>query len=420
MIALGWTARGAARHNGKMSIVLAILGLMFGSPTVWAAAIQNVDVTPQRVTIAFDDYVEDASAFILDNPRRLAIDISGARSGNGGRGAGPVAQVRQGQYDANTARVVFELARPVTFANGEFSHDGRSFSLDIQPASQLAFTSAATSGRARYLPPVAFRARPPQGRGGITVRLPPARRVDEAPLPQIQGPRGRPLVVIDAGHGGHDPGAISPFGSRREKDATLAIARAIRDRLIESGRVRVALTRDDDRFIILNERYEIARRLNADLFISVHADSAENASARGATIYTLSEVASDRESARLARRENSANIINGIDLGGEDSDVRSILLDLTRRETMNVSTRFADLLFREGGNTLGFRSDYHRFAGFVVLKAPDTPSILLETGYLTNEDDVRRLYSRDGQQEIAAGVARAVETHFARRVADRR
>lgn len=401
-----------------MSLVLAIMALIFGSPSAWATAIEGVSVTPERITVAFDDYVENATAFVLDNPRRIAIDIGGARAGNGGSAAGPVRSVRQGQYDPQTARIVLDLTRPATFANGSFGSDGRSFSLDIRPASNVAFASAASSGRASFLPPVAFRARPPRGRGGLTVRLPRATRSNDIELPTVRGPRGRPLVVIDAGHGGHDPGAISPHGNRYEKNATLAIARAIRDELLESGRVRVALTRDDDRFLVLNERYEIARRLGAELFISIHADSAQNPDARGATVYTLSEVASDRESARLARRENASDIINGVDLGGEGQDVRSILIDLTQRETMNISARFANLLRREAGATVPFRSHAHRFAGFVVLKAPDMPSVLFETGFLSNREDADRLFSRSGQQRIAEGVARAVEVHFARRVAD--
>lgn len=266
----------------------------------------------------------------------------------------------------------------------------------------------------------ALRARPPQARGELTVRLPPAQPHRPAPLPNVYGPRGRPLVVIDAGHGGHDPGAISPHGNLREKDATLAIARGIRDELVASGRVRVALTREDDRFLVLEERYEIARRLGADLFISVHIDAAENRAATGATIYTLSEVASDRESARLARRENAADVIDGVNLGGESEDVRSILIDLAQRETMNVSTRFADLLWREARATVPFRNDYHRFAGFIVLKAPDMPSVLFEAGFLTNEDDVRRVFSREGQRRIARGAAAAIETHFARQTAAQR
>ncbi|PTQ12423.1 N-acetylmuramoyl-L-alanine amidase [Sphingomonas oleivorans] len=245
----------------------------------------------------------------------------------------------------------------------------------------------------------------------------PARR---AALPPIQGPRGsgRPLVVIDAGHGGHDPGSLSADGARREKDAALAIARAIRDALLESGRVRVALTRDDDRFLILGERREIARRLNADLFISVHADSAPNASARGATIYTLSDVASDRVAAQLAAKENKADILNGVDLGQENNDVSSILIDLAQRETMNVSSIFASLLQREMSPMIAFRTTFHKFAGLIVLKAPDVPSVLLETGYMSNDDDLKLLFSKDYQKKIATGVRRAVEAHFARRLAN--
>ncbi|TVV72697.1 N-acetylmuramoyl-L-alanine amidase family protein, partial [Sphingomonas solaris] len=237
--------------------------------------------------------------------------------------------------------------------------------------------------------------------------------------PRVIRARGsnRPLVVIDAGHGGHDPGAPGVDGRHREKEVTLKIARAIRDELKSSGRVRVALTRDDDRFLILGERREIARRLKADLFISIHADSAPNPAARGATIYTLSEVASDRVAAQLAARENRADILNGVDLGGESSEVSSILLDLAQRETMNVSASFAALLQREMSPNVPFRTEFHRFAGLVVLKAPDVPSVLLETGYMSNAEDEALLLSPDYQRNIAIGVRRAVETHFARRLA---
>jgi N-acetylmuramoyl-L-alanine amidase len=225
--------------------------------------------------------------------------------------------------------------------------------------------------------------------------------------------------VIDAGHGGHDPGAISPHGNQREKNVTLGIARAIRDRLVASGRVRVALTRDTDKFLVLEERFGIARRLDADLFISIHADAAGNQSAQGATVYTLAEVASDREAAKLAARENKANIINGVNLGGTNRDVSSILIDLTQRETMNVSADFAKLLHREGSRQMTFRRIPHKFGSFVVLKAPDTPSVLLETGYLTNRNDVAFLSSRAGQRKVANGVANAIEAHFARKLAQR-
>lgn len=259
--------------------------------------------------------------------------------------------------------------------------------------------------------------RPPPKTHSITVRIPPV--AHGIVLPHIYGPAdsNRPLVIIDAGHGGHDPGAINKSSGLREKDVTLAIARTIRDQLVASGRVRVALTREDDRFLVLQERYGIARSMNADLFISVHADSADADDATGATIYTLSETASDREAARLAARENRADIINGVNLDGQSSDVSSILIDLTQRESMALSANFAQLLQREAAPYVSFRTLYHRFASLVVLKAPDIPSVLFETGYISNARDAARLSSSAGQRQIAQGVTRAIEVHFARRLA---
>ena len=268
-----------------------------------------------------------------------------------------------------------------------------------------------------YAPPQAQRTKPPRSRYNLTIPLdPPGNRL---PLPNIFGPPGRPLVVIDAGHGGHDPGAVSVTTGRREKDVTLTVAQAIKAELIKSGRVRVALTREDDRFLILGERSAIARAIKADLFISIHADSAPADEANGATIYTLSEVASDREATLLALRENKADIVNGVNLGGGNLEIASILLDLAQRETMTASVGFANLLRREATGLVPFRKDYHRMAGFAVLKAPDTPSILVEVGYLTNKDDVVRLSSDTGKKNLARGIRKAVEIHFARRFASR-
>jgi len=252
--------------------------------------------------------------------------------------------------------------------------------------------------------------------GAVTIALSPLGE-DRPNDPPILGARdpGRPLVVIDAGHGGRDPGATSPIGGQQEKRVTLAIARAIRDELVSSGRVRVALTRDDDRFIDLRERFEIARRLGADLFISIHADAAPNDGARGATVYTLSEVASSREAALLATRENRAGLIAGTVLA-EDEGVNEVLIDLAQRESMTISADFARLLRREGSAFFPFRPDYHRFASLIVLKAPDVPSILFESGYLTNATDVAYIHSPEGQRQIATGIRRAIEAHFAQRI----
>lgn len=252
--------------------------------------------------------------------------------------------------------------------------------------------------------------------GSVTVALDEAEDPRPLPLPAVSVARGpnRPIVVIDAGHGGRDPGATSPFGGRREKDVTLALARAMRDGLVRSGRVRVALTRDDDRYIDLRDRYEIARRVGASLFVSVHADAApNNDGARGATIYTLSEVASDREAALLAARENQAGLIGGAELS-PDPGVNMILIDLALRESMDRSADFARLLHREASPLFPFREQYHRFASLIVLKAPDIPSILFEAGYLTNGEDVSYIHSAEGRQQIATGMRSAIETYFAK------
>ncbi|ANI78295.1 N-acetylmuramoyl-L-alanine amidase [Sphingobium sp. EP60837] len=279
------------------------------------------------------------------------------------------------------------------------------------------FTNPAVTARIAFDAPAAMAPRPIKRWHSITVPIPPVAR--GLSLPRVEGPAdaSRPLVVIDAGHGGHDPGAINARTGQREKDLTLTIAEAIRDALLKSGRVRVALTRDDDRFLLLQERYGVARKLNADLFLSVHADSADNEEAQGATVYTLSEVASDREAARMAARENRADVLNGINLGGQRDDVSSILIDLTQRETMRESASFAALLKREASPFMAFRNVFHRYASLMVLKAPDTPSVLFETGYLSNDKDAAFLASRTGRASIAKGVARAIEVYFARRLA---
>jgi N-acetylmuramoyl-L-alanine amidase len=211
------------------------------------------------------------------------------------------------------------------------------------------------------------------------------------------------------------PGASGETTGVAEKDVTLALAKAIRDELAASGRVRVALTREDDRFIPLPDRYAIARRLDADLFISLHADAApSNDAARGATVYTLSEVASDREAALLAQRENAADAMGGAALSS-DANVNLILIDLAQRESMDSFRPLRPIAPPRGRPAFPLPADWHRFAAFVVLKAPTVPSVLLEAGYITNEEDARFLSSQQGRGEIATGLRRAIEAHFARR-----
>ena len=240
----------------------------------------------------------------------------------------------------------------------------------------------------------------------------------EAPvdLPNVEGPAdaSRPLVVIDAGHGGFDPGAGAE--SIREKDVALAVALAIRDRLLAGGGVRVALTRDADRFIALPDRPDIARRLNADLFVSIHADSAENDQARGASVYVLSEKGSSEAAERFAARENGADRINGVSLSHTSANVGAILLDLSQRGTQAGSAQLANLMLRElREENVGLHRDSVETAALAVLKAPDIPSVLLETGYINNPQDYAFLQSPEGRAIIADAAARAIRVYFARK-----
>lgn len=414
-----WTRTKRKAHKVPMTALLLWLASMLIPPAALAGQIGAVDIRNDSVIVHFDGLVAGASSFLLAGPDRVALDIKGAEAGSARSGSGMISAIRQGQRDEGTARLVFDLARPAVITGGHFADDGRSLTLSLRPVSSDEFVRAARLDRLDMAPPVQFRAKPPQKKYSVTVPIGTAKPA--LPLPPVEGAKGvrLPLVVIDAGHGGHDPGAISPHSGKREKDLTLAIAREIRDELLASGRVRVALTRSDDRYLVLEERYGIARRLKADLFISVHADAAENQDATGASIYTLSEVASDREAARLAARENKANVINGVNLSAHSSDVSSILIDLTQRETMNVASDFARLLQREAGDAVHFRTNAHRFASFVVLKSPDTPSILFETGFISNKDDAAFLASAAGQKRLAQGVRDAVQIHFARQIAAR-
>ena len=398
-------------------LLFLLLSILPGGPAL-AGSIVAIEAMDRGAVIRFDDYVSSARVFGLTGPSRIAVDIVGVKAGQA-KGYTTAGVIRQGQFNADTARLVLDLTHNVTVREARFGQDGKSLQLWFAPVASSDFFAQLSRLRLDLFPPSIFRKEPPKDRYSVSVDLPTPRSTKG--LPKVYGPNDvtLPLVVIDAGHGGHDPGAISPHGGAREEDVTLAIARRTRDALVATGRVRVALTRENDHFIVLQDRYGIARRLGADLFISVHADSAGNETAHGATVYTLSEVASDREARRLAARENKADIINGVNLGGATGDVSSILIDLTQRETMNVSADFAKALVFEGSRSLTMRSESHKFASFVVLKAPDTPSVLFETGYLSNANDAQFLASVSGQAKVAATLARAVDGHFSRRLAMR-
>jgi N-acetylmuramoyl-L-alanine amidase len=243
----------------------------------------------------------------------------------------------------------------------------------------------------------------------VTVELSPA--VGEVKLTEAKTP-GRPIVVIDPGHGGRDPGAPGVSGNSTEKDLTLTLARELRAELAERGRVRVALTREDDRYLTLDQRAEIARKLGASVYLSLHIDSAPNPLARGATIYSLSDVASDSEAARLAARENRAGDALS---SAADGSVRGMLSDLALREQMNASASLAERLVRKSSGRYLLRPEPHRFADFRVLRRAEVPAVLFEAGYISNADDEALLLAPDKRQQIVVALAQAIEADVASR-----
>ncbi|MBT7667598.1 MAG: N-acetylmuramoyl-L-alanine amidase [Rhodospirillaceae bacterium] len=334
--------------------------------------------------------------FALADPYRIVLDLPDIRwqvpAAAARRNGGLIAGLRYGQYQPGKSRVVLDLRAPGTVGKSFMLPPGEGYGprlvIDIKNVSRKAFLAS--------------------------IR-PPAKKVPRATqkivLKPTRKPAERPLVVIDPGHGGVDPGAIGISGIF-EKRVTLAMARQVGKAIQALGRQRVRLTRNRDIFIPLRRRVAIARAAGAELFVSIHADSIATRRVRGGGIYTLSENSSDKEAAALAAKENRADLIAGVNLSGHDDEVASILIDLTQRETMNYSAQFAAALVPELRQLIQMRRKPHRFAGFVVLKAPDVPSVLIELGYLSNRRDEKMLTSPRSRAAIAKAIARSVDNYF--------
>ena len=258
---------------------------------------------------------------------------------------------------------------------------------------------------ALFLFVIAGRGSDASAQSSLTVALPPAAhdRIYASPIA-----RGRPIVVIDAGHGGRDPGATSVSGQVHEKDLTLILADALRDELVKRGRVRVAMTRDDDRYLALDERAAVARRLDAAMFVSIHIDSAPNPLARGASVYSLSDVASDAEAARLAARENG-----GAGPLQANGNVDGMLADLAMRAQMSASADLASRLVSKAAGRIELRPNPHRFAAFHVLRRSEAPAVLFEAGYLSNADDELLLREPQQRDKMVIALAQAIEAEVA-------
>ncbi len=219
------------------------------------------------------------------------------------------------------------------------------------------------------------------------------------------------IIVLDAGHGGKDPGAIGYSGTY-EKNITLTFAKELKQELDKTGKYIVYLTRSTDRYITLRGRVDIARDKHADLFISIHADAAKNRKAKGLSVYTLSETASDKEAAQLAEKENKTDIIYGLDFKDHTKEVADILINLAQRETMNKSAEFATFLVNEMARKVLLLNNTHRFAGFAVLKAPDIPAVLLELGYMSNREEERQLKTKSYRKKLVDSTVKSINNFF--------
>jgi N-acetylmuramoyl-L-alanine amidase len=456
----------------RLRLVLFVLALALqaglSGPALAAVGVLSIrlGVHPDKTRVVLD--LSGAASYrtlLLANPYRLVIDLDDVQWQLGAEGAPPgkglVSGFRYGTFSQGTQRLVLDLAGPAALQQAALIPGSGTVAarlvLDIVPTAADRFQTGATGGAGSGLaassdPTPATGADPAAGTQLAAVLdaadtvPPPGLKPDgttdqgDVPLtagtqpatapiastgtpvallgfpppvkppPPSAGPK-RPLIMLDPGHGGVDPGTIGISGYY-EKTLTLAMALELKRQIEADGRFRVQLTRDTDIFIPLRDRIAISRAAHADIFISLHADSNATTSHRGATVYTLSENASDAEAAALAAKENKADLIAGVDLTNENQMVTSILIDLAQRETKNQSVRLADYMVKELASQTLLNRNTHRFAGFAVLKAPDVPSILLELGYLSNKSDEKLLKTKAYRRKMATAILRAVSDYF--------
>ena len=433
-----------SRYLGPMALAI-ITSLCVMLTAVTSPLAQN-SVTSIRIgTVTFDDspglrlVVEtllptQSQLSLLTDPYRLVIDmpdVSWQVNGlpqRGDLGMGLASAYRFGSPKPNIGRLVIELnqpASPVRAFTLPPATGGERFVVDLVNVGDTAFMVAAAAlkksqGATFAAPPADLTsANSPTKAVSRQMKLPKSRRalqakqsvgaskpaIDSASVPKRKNRRW--VVFIDAGHGGKDPGAIGKSGTH-EKVVTLAAASDLAKQLAATGKIQPILARHDDRYLRLRERIRLARRQQADVFISLHADSARSGKARGISVFTLSDTASDEEAAALARNENKADLIGGPDLGAEDPDAAGELLRMFQRESMNQSSYLAAAILTQIRDMPGGDRRGHRFAGFAVLKAPDMPSVLVEMGFLSNRDDEKNLRNSDYLRKLNSRLTKAV------------
>ena len=342
--------------------------------------------------------------FLLNEPKRLVVDAKNVKVNpkieHAPDANNLVSSTRLGSVGVDGVRIVFDLLQPAVikkvFMLPPQSNFNWRFVIDVEVASERDFVKHIGNDNAftssRYTD------------NGV-------KSSNKTNKSKHFTPERKKIIVLDPGHGGVDPGAIGVSGVY-EKRITLAMARELKEELDKSGKYKVYLTRNRDVFIPLRERVRIARRYDADLFVSIHADSAKNKRATGLSVYTLSEKASDKEAAALAEKENKADIVAGLNFAEHSKEVSDILLNLAQRETLNRSSELATFMVQEMRKSIRTLNDTHRFAGFAVLKAPDVPSILMELGYLSNRTEERQLQQKAYRKKLAVSAHKAIDKYF--------
>ena len=441
-------------------LVLALLFLLSGFRLEATAAAEPVatgariggDATRTRFVADLTEAI-GFTVYVLPDPYRVMIDLPAVRfdlpPDAGRKTQGLITEFRYGEVEEGRSRIVIDTDGPVliekSFIVEPQAGQPARIVVDLVQSSDEAFAAALKSDERTSMAAIADAAEagkpipeviepasteaeaadgtdqaPEQAVASIPIpRQKPgtesAAVTDDTPAKPAR-PDGRRLIVIDPGHGGIDPGAIG-HKKTREKDVVLAFGLKLFDVLKSTGEFDVIMTRTDDKFLSLKDRVRVARDNEADLFIAIHADTVRGQEARGATIYTLSEKASDAEAEALAHKENRADIIGGIDLDTESEEVTDILIDLVQRESKNHALFFARKAVTEMKTVIRFTGKPMRSAGFMVLKAPDVPSVLVELGYLSSKHDEALLTSVEWRDRVAGAMAKAVKKYFAQQVA---
>ncbi|MFP4387083.1 MAG: N-acetylmuramoyl-L-alanine amidase [Alphaproteobacteria bacterium] len=381
---------------------------------------------PDKIRLVIDiNDITDFRAFTLSDPHRLVIDLprfSWQAAVTQTPSQTLVLDIRQGQLSAGISRIVFDLKAPAIIKSAFLLPTGKGqqnarLVVDYKIVDYATF--AGQKGNIHGTLKIDKYTIAPQASNNTKLYASTTNAHIPRPPPNTLRPNEetilkKPIIIIDPGHGGIDPGAVS-YNNIYEKDIVLNIAKELKKQLQATNRYQIYMTRESDVFVKLQDRVKFARKHNGDLFISIHADSIRRSDVRGTSIYTLSKKSSDAQTAALARRENQADLIAGIELNIEDDQVAFILGDFLMNETMNQSKFLAntlvDTMHSQKIKTL---HNPHRYAGFAVLKAPDIPSVLVETGFMSNKSEVRLLTQKQHQQKIATAIHKGINAYFTR------